>query len=77
MATDVRGLVDSEQGFVSRRIFIEDEIYRQELERIFARVGSSSVMKARYPIPATSSLPTWARTPSSSAATQTARSAHS
>ena len=37
MATDVRGLVDSEHGLVSRRIFIEDEIYQQELERIFAR----------------------------------------
>ena len=37
MATDVKGLVDAKQGLVSRRIFIEDEIYQQELERIFAR----------------------------------------
>src|SRR5215470_11785351 len=30
-------LVDSENGLISRRIFIEQEIYEQELERIFAR----------------------------------------
>jgi phenylpropionate dioxygenase-like ring-hydroxylating dioxygenase large terminal subunit len=30
-------LVDSERGLVSRRIFVEPEIYRQELEQIFAR----------------------------------------
>ncbi|HET9922798.1 MAG TPA: Rieske 2Fe-2S domain-containing protein, partial [Methylomirabilota bacterium] len=30
-------LVDVEQGIVSREIFVNDEIYRQELERIFAR----------------------------------------
>ena len=37
MATDVTRLVDVENGRVSRRIFIEQEIYEQELERIFAR----------------------------------------
>src|SRR5260370_30090726 len=30
-------LVDAKPGLVSRRSFIEPEIYRQELERIFAR----------------------------------------
>ena len=30
-------LVDTENGLVSRRIFIEPDIYQQELERIFAR----------------------------------------
>jgi phenylpropionate dioxygenase-like ring-hydroxylating dioxygenase large terminal subunit len=30
-------LVDVEHGIVSREIFVNDEIYRQELERIFAR----------------------------------------
>src|SRR5919201_1416242 len=37
MQTDTSGLVDFATGHVSRRIFIEPEIYEQELERIFAR----------------------------------------
>ena len=37
MVTEMKGLVDVERGLVSRRIFIEREIYEQELERIFAR----------------------------------------
>ena len=37
MATDVRHLVDVEHGLMSRRIFIEREIYEQELVQIFAR----------------------------------------
>ena len=36
-ADDVTRLVDVENGRISRRIFIEREIYEQELERIFAR----------------------------------------
>ena len=37
MAMDVKQVVDIEQGLIGRRIFIEREIYAQELERIFAR----------------------------------------
>jgi 3-phenylpropionate/trans-cinnamate dioxygenase subunit alpha len=37
MAADVTQLVDVETGRISRRIFVEQEIYEQELERIFAR----------------------------------------
>ena len=37
MGADVKSLVDADNGLVSRRIFIEPEIYEQELERIFAR----------------------------------------
>ncbi|MBV9151064.1 MAG: Rieske 2Fe-2S domain-containing protein, partial [Alphaproteobacteria bacterium] len=37
MQDDTNGLVDVVSGHVSRRIFIEPEIYEQELERIFAR----------------------------------------
>src|ERR1700752_4801345 len=37
METNALGLVDAEKGLISRRIFIEPDIYQQELERIFAR----------------------------------------
>ena len=37
MTTDLNKLIDTPNGLVSRRIFIEPEIYEQELERIFAR----------------------------------------
>jgi Rieske 2Fe-2S protein len=37
MADDVTRLVDVENGRISRRIFIDQAIYEQELERIFAR----------------------------------------
>jgi 3-phenylpropionate/trans-cinnamate dioxygenase alpha subunit len=37
MATDIDGLVDSERGLISRRIFIEPAIYERELQQIFAR----------------------------------------
>jgi phenylpropionate dioxygenase-like ring-hydroxylating dioxygenase large terminal subunit len=37
MARDVAGLVDSANGLVSRRIFIEPEIYEAEQRQIFAR----------------------------------------
>ena len=33
----VAGLVDVERGVISREIFVSDEVYRQEQERIFAR----------------------------------------
>src|SRR5436189_5751104 len=37
MATDTGRLVDSDHGLISRRIFIEQEIYEEELRQIFAR----------------------------------------
>src|SRR6516162_281771 len=37
METDNLGFVDAKNGLISRRIFIEPDIYQQELERIFAR----------------------------------------
>ena len=37
MTTDVRSLVDTPNGLVSRHIYIDPDIYQQELEQIFAR----------------------------------------
>ena len=37
MVSDMKSLVDEDSGLISRRIFIDQDIYEQELERIFAR----------------------------------------
>ena len=37
MVADIKGLVDADRGLLSRRIYIEQDIYNQELEQIFAR----------------------------------------
>ncbi len=34
---DINGLVNLENGLVSRNVFVSDEVYAQELERLFAR----------------------------------------
>ncbi len=51
MATDVKGLVDADRGLVSRRIFIEDDIYQQELENIFARCWMFLCHESQVPKP--------------------------
>ena len=64
---EIKSLVDPEGGLVNRRIFADREIYELEREHLFARVGSISATKARCPVPATSSPPTWEKTRSSCA----------
>src|SRR5260370_36489170 len=34
---DINGLVDVDKGIISREIFVSEEIYRRELEQVFAR----------------------------------------
>ncbi|MGC2414898.1 MAG: aromatic ring-hydroxylating dioxygenase subunit alpha [Stellaceae bacterium] len=51
MATDIGSLVDSERGLVSRRIFIEPEIYQEELQRIFARCWLFLCHDSQIPLP--------------------------
>jgi len=51
MAEDVTRLVDVENGRISRRIFIEQGIYEQELERIFARCWLFLCHESQVPQP--------------------------
>ena len=62
MEADTHGLVDVDNGRVSRRIFIEPDIYQRELERIFARAGFFCAMRAKSRSPAISLRLTWAKT---------------
>ncbi|MEE3142058.1 MAG: Rieske 2Fe-2S domain-containing protein, partial [Chloroflexota bacterium] len=51
MAVDVSRLVDGERGLVSRRIFIEQDIYQLELEQIFARCWLFLCHESQIPKP--------------------------
>ena len=51
MVRDLNGLVDSDNGLVSRRIFIEPEIYEQELTQIFARCWLYLCHESQIPQP--------------------------
>jgi hypothetical protein len=51
MATDLKKLVDADNGLVSRRIFIEPEIDQRELEQIFARYWLFLCHESQIPRP--------------------------
>ena len=51
MVLDVKSLVDVDAGLISRRIFIEDEIYQEELEHIFARCWLFLCHETQIPAP--------------------------
>jgi 3-phenylpropionate/trans-cinnamate dioxygenase alpha subunit len=51
VVTETGTLVDTDRGLLNRRIFIEPEIYRQELEQIFARCWLYLCHDSQIPLP--------------------------
>ena len=47
----VNGLVDVDKGIISREIFVNEEIYRQEQERIFSRAWLFIGHESQIPAP--------------------------
>jgi phenylpropionate dioxygenase-like ring-hydroxylating dioxygenase large terminal subunit len=50
-ATGLDGLVDADRGLISRRIFVEREIYEQELQQVFARCWLYLCHDSQIPLP--------------------------
>jgi phenylpropionate dioxygenase-like ring-hydroxylating dioxygenase large terminal subunit len=51
VGANIAGLVDTDRGLVSRRIFIEPEIYEQEMKQIFARCWLFLCHESQIPEP--------------------------
>jgi phenylpropionate dioxygenase-like ring-hydroxylating dioxygenase large terminal subunit len=50
-ATELNGLVDADRGLISRRIFVEREIYEQEQRQVFARCWLYLCHDSQIPLP--------------------------
>ena len=48
---DINGLVDVDKGIISREIFVNEEIYRRELEQVFARAWLFVGHESQIPAP--------------------------
>ena len=55
------GLVDLKAGRISREIFVNEEIYREELERLFARAWLFVGHESQIPKPGDFFVSGWAR----------------
>ena len=62
MNGDMHELVDAEHGLISRRIFIEPEIYQEELKNIFARCWLFLCHESQIARPGDFLRPIWAKT---------------
>ena len=58
-------VIDPATGKIDRRIFSDQAIYDDEMEKIFGRAWLMIGHESLVPRPTTSSTPTWARTRSS------------
>src|SRR5580693_8069011 len=61
--TDALGsLIDCDHGLIDRRIYIEPDIYEQELKQIFARCWLYLCHDSQIPLPGDFLPPIWAKT---------------
>ena len=66
-------IVDLEGGQISREIFVNEDIYAQEQEQVFAKAWLFVGHESQIPKPGTTLCPAWARSRSSCAATARGR----
>jgi hypothetical protein len=57
----VQRLVDVKHGIISRELFVNDALYRQEQEQVFARAWLFVGYESQVPKPRTTSPRPWAK----------------